>query len=167
MNGYGTSPLELMAADAMLRGKIFCQRFTYSARFVTGTSTALAANGTTSVDTQINGDSDFLMLSMNLTAFTAADTIIASPDYLLLLTASGAGRNLMDAAQMVSNITGSFQANRIPDRMCFPILLSAKNTLTSQLTNRTGTACNLCHIAFDGMKIFYTGGNRQEVFHAL
>jgi len=167
MNGYGTSPLELMAADAMLRGKINCQRFTYSARFITGTTTALGASATTSVDTQINGDSDFLMLSMNLVAFTALDTIIANPDYLLLLTASGAGRNLMDAAQHVCNITGANQANRIPDRMCFPILLGAKNTLTSQLTNRTVTAANLVHIAFDGMKIFYTGANRQDVFHAL
>lgn len=165
MNGFGTSPLELMAADAMLRGAINCEEFTYSANFF-GT-TALGANATVSVDTQINGDSDFIMTELNIISFTAADTIETNPDYTLLLVAAGSGRQLMDRAIHVLNMAGSYADNRVPAKLTFGRLMAAKNTITATLTNRSAVAANLVQIAYKGFKVFYTGGDRQQIFHAL
>jgi hypothetical protein len=167
MIGFGTSPLELMASDAMLRGEIFCEHFTYSAAYITATATALAANGTTEVQTQINGDSDFLIQEINVTSTTAAGTFLAVPDYLILIVIAGAGRQIMNQAQMVANFAGSYNANQVPGRLPMPKLVQAANTLSTTLTNRTGTAANRCDVEYKGFKIFYTGGNRQQIFHVL
>ena len=56
MQGFGDSPLEIMACQAMLDGRAFLQGFTYSASWQTGTATALGANGTVEIATQINAD---------------------------------------------------------------------------------------------------------------
>jgi len=167
MLGYGTSPIELMAAEAMLKGEVFLEHFTYSAAYVTGTTTALAASSSTTVDIIINSDSDFVIQEINLTAWTALDTIIANPDYLILIVIAGAGRQIMNQAQHILNYTGSYQANRIPGRIPMPKLVQAANTITTTLTNRTVTAANRADVMYRGFKIFYSGGNRQEIFHVL
>lgn len=165
MNGFGTSPLELMAADAMLRGAINCEEFTYSALW-TG-ATALGANGTVSIDTQINGDSDFILTELELVSFTAADTIEVNQDFTLLLVAAGSGRQMMDKPIHVLNMCGSYADNRVPSKMTFGRLMAAKNTLTATLTNRSAVAQVFTQLAYRGFKVFYTGGDRQQVFHAL
>jgi hypothetical protein len=167
MNAYGSSPLELMAADAMLRGEVFLEYFTYSAAWITGTATALGANGTTEVQIPINADSDFLIQQMNLTAETAAGTFLATPDYLLLIVIAGSGRQIMNQAQHVANITGSFQNGSFPGRNPMPKLVQASNTISCTLTNRTAVAANRVDLALTGFKIFYSGGNRQQIFHVL
>lgn len=167
MLGFGTSPLELMASDAMLRGEIFCEHFTYSASYVTGTATALAANGTTEVQVQINADSDFLIQEMDIVSLTAAGTFIATPDYLITIVIAGAGRQIMSQAQHVANYAGSYQANQVPGRLPMPKLVQASNTISVVLTNRTGTASNFAQVSLKGFKIFYSGGNRQQIFHVL
>lgn len=167
MLGYGTSPLELMASDAMLRGEIFLESFTYSAAYVTGTATALAANGTTEVQIQISGDSDFIIQEVNIVAETAAGTFLAVPDYLILVVIAGAGRQIMNQAQHVANFCGSYNSNQFPCRLPMPKLVQASNTVSVTLTNRTGTAANRADVMFRGSKVFYTGGNRQQIFHVL
>lgn len=167
MLGYGTSPLELMAADAMLRGELFLEQFTYSAAWVTGTATALGANATQEVQTPINADSDFLIQEINLTAETAAGTFLATADYLLSIVIAGSGRQIMNQAQAVANLCGSYQSGQVPGRLSMPKLVQASNTISSTLTNRTAVAANRADLAFKGLKIFYTGGNRQQIFHVL
>lgn len=167
MLGYGTSPLELMASDAMLRGEVFLEHFTYSAAWVTGTATALGANATQEVQIPINADSDFMIQEMNLTAETAAGTFLATPDYLLLIVIAGAGRQIMNQAQHVANVTGSYQSNQVPGRVPMPKLVQASNTISVTLTNRTATAANRADLALRGFKVFYSGGNRQQIFHVL
>lgn len=167
MIGFGTSPLELMASDAMLRGEIFCENFTYSAAWITGTATALGANATQEVQTQINGDSDFLIQEINIVAETAAGTFLATPDYLILVVIAGAGRQIMNQAQHVANYAGSFQSGCVPGRLPMPKLVQAANTLSTILTNRTAVAANRVDVQFRGFKIFYSGGNRQQIFHVL
>lgn len=167
MLGFGTSPLELMASDAMLRGEIFCEDFTYSAAFITGTTTALGANGTTEVQVQINSDSDFVIQQTNITSTTAAGTFLAVPDYTILIVIAGAGRQIMNQAQMVANYAGSYNSNQFPGRKPMPKLVQASNTISVTLTNRTAAAANRVDVSFQGFKVFYSGGNRQQIFHVL
>lgn len=168
---YGASPIELMAMQAMLNGLVYCQAFVYSAVFF-GT-TALGANGTVNVPTQITADSDFVVQRMNLTSWSAAGTLIADPDYTLLLTINGSGRQLMDQAQTIQNLCGNFTSNKVPSDWPFPYLIQANNTLTSQLVNRTAVAANRVDLSYIGFKVYYLtdqNGNptsRQQVFHAL
>jgi len=167
MLGFGTSPLELMSAEAMLKGEVYLEHFTYSVAYVTGTTTALGASTSATADIIINSDSDFVIQEVNLTAWTALDTIIANPDYLILIVIAGAGRQIMNQAQHVMNYTGSYQANRIPGRLPMPKLVQAANVITTTLTNRTVTAANRVDVMYRGYKIFYSGGNRQQIFHVL
>lgn len=168
---FGSSPLEIMAMQAMLQGWVYCQAFVYSAIF-TGT-TALGANATVNIPTQITADSDFIVQRMNLVAFSAAGTLRTDPDYTLLLTINGSGRQLMDQAQSVLNITGNFTSNKVPSDWPFPYLIQANNTITAQLANRTANAENRIDLSYVGFKVYYLEkpdgkrAERKEVFHTL
>ncbi len=163
--GFGASPLELMATNAMLLGQIYCEMFTYSAEWLTGTATALAANGTTDVQIQFNSDSDFVIQEMEFLSWSAAGTIIAIPDYLLTLTVAASGRQLQNRPQSVRNLAGSYATSDNPCKLPFPRLMQMNTTLTCTLVNRTGTASNRAELALRGFKVFYTGGQRTNIFH--
>lgn len=150
---YGTSPIELMACQAMLQRQIYCYGFTYSALWFG--STALGNAGTQVVPTQITADSDFVIQRMNFVSFTAAGTIQADPDFTLNLTIAGSAVNLFDQAQPIMNIAGNFEGTRVPNDLPFPILITANNTLNSTLVNRTATAQNLSQLSFTGFKVKY------------
>lgn len=165
--GFGSSPIELLAADAMLRGEIFCTDFTYSAAWIAGTATALGASATVDSPVQINADSDFVIQEIEFLSYSALDTIIATPDYLLQIIMAGSGRAIMNQAQHVMNYTGSYQANRVPCLLGYPLLIPSNSTITCTLQNRTVTASNRAELMFRGFKVFYTGGNRQQIFHVL
>lgn len=170
---YGASPVEIMAMDAMLKGLVMCQAFCYSGLWLAGTGTALAANGTTNVPTQITADSDFVVQRLNLTAWSAANTIIPDPDYTLLLTLNGSGRQIMDQAQTVQNLCGNFSQNKVPSDWPFPYLIQANNTINAQLVNRSAVAANRVDLSYIGFKVFYlqnpdgTPTSRKQVFNAL
>jgi hypothetical protein len=168
--GYGSSPLEIMACNAMLAGDIYCQFFAYSAVFQS--ATALGATSTVDVPVPINADSDFIIQELNLTSFTAADTPEIDPDYTLMLTVAGSGRQLMDRAQTVQNLCGSFLVNKAGgNQLPFPVLVQANNTLTVTLTNRSAVAANRVDVSLIGFKIYYIGepqtANRRNIFHVL
>ncbi len=168
--GYGSSPLEIMACNAMLQGDIYCQFFVYSAVFFG--ATALGATATVDVPVPINADSDFIMQELNLTSFTAADTPEIDPDYLLMLTIAGSGRQLMDRPNTVQNLCGSFLVNKAGgNQLPFPVLIQANNTVTVQLTNRSAVAANRVDVSMIGFKIYYIGepavANRKNIFHVL
>ena len=168
---FGTSPLEIMACQAMLNGQIYAYGFNYSALWF-GTN-ALGANGTVNVTTQITADSDFVIQRLNFVSFSAVGTVTANPDFTLLLTIAGNAINLMDQAQNVENICGNFLDNRVPNDLPFPILIPANNSLTAQLVNRTAVAQNFSQLTYSGFKVKYlqnadgTPTTRTQVFHVL
>lgn len=171
--GFGSSPIEIMAQEAMLRGEVFCDFFVYSASWQDGTATDLAASGTTDVQTQINADSDFVVQMLNFVAWTALDTELDDPDYLLTIIIAGSGRQLMNQAQPILNLAGSYSNDHVPSSMSFPKLIPANTTVTSTLTNRTTTANNRADLSFIGFKVFYTQGpngrtgTRSNVFNLI
>lgn len=169
---FGSSPIELLAADAMLRGAIFCQSFTYSAQWLTGTTTALGATATVPVITQITSDSDFVVQEIQFNSWSAAGTIIVDPDYTLMLTIAS-GRPWFDQVQPIRNLVGSYASTQQPNSLPFPRLIPAQSTLTSTLANRTGTASNQAVLSFMGFCVYYQSNQdgspatRQQIFHAL
>lgn len=163
---FGTSPIELLACDAMLRGAIFCNGFTNSARWLTGTQSALGAAGSVDQVIQISSESDFVVQEMSFTAFSAVDTLIVDPDYLIMIAISS-GRPWFDAPQTLRDVLGNYTANHQPSTLSFPRLIAAQSTLTISLTNRTNTACNRASLALKGFNVYYQKETRQDVFHAL
>ena len=69
MDGFGVSPLEIMATEAELQGLAWLDGFTYSADWIIGTATALGANASVDVQILINGDSDFVLLGAEKSDF--------------------------------------------------------------------------------------------------
>ena len=138
MVGFGTSPLEVLASAAMLKGLVYLDEFTYSASFITGTATALGNGGDVTVQIQINSDSDFVSQEYDLTAWTAVDTIYVSPDLLITLTRSGAGRDLMNQAQPVSNFCGNYRSAsaNFPGKNPISSLYQGNGTVAVRLQNR-------------------------------
>lgn len=174
MDGFGTSPLELMACEAMLTGLCYLDEFTYSATWLTGTSTALGANGTVDVIIAINGDSDFVALEYNLTGWSAVNTIVASPDLLITLVRSGSGREIMSDAQHVGNLCGGYYSSRsAPGRLPISSLYQSQNNVRIRLTDRSAVAWNRVDFNMRGFKVFYQQneqgqiGTRKAIFHAL
>mgnify|MGYP006955650321 CR=1 FL=1 len=170
MYGYGSSPLEIMATEAMINKLTYNQFFTYNALFAS--STALGATSSAEVPIPINGDSDFIVQEINLTSWTAADTPEIDPDYTIMLTIAGSGRQLMDREMTVQNMCGSMLVNKAGlRRLPFPVLIQANNTLNVRLTNRSAVAANRVDVTFVGFKVYYIGdpnvANRQAIFHVL
>ena len=165
---FGSSPVELLATDAMLRGEIYCESFSYSAAWITGTATALGANATVDVQIQINSDSDFVVQHINFLTWSAAGTLIVAPDYLLTLVVAGSGRQIMNQAQPIRTLAGGYTSNEsMAGSMPFPRLIQMNSTLTCTLANRTATASNRADLVLRGFKVFYTGGARQVIFHTM
>ena len=162
---YGTSPLEIMAAEAMLKGLVYLDQFTYPAVF-TG-ATALGSLGTAQVQIQINGDSDFICQEIDFTCFTNTTTINASLNALMTITRAGSGRELMSQPVHIQNMAGNYWNNSVPGKLPMPGLIQMSNVLTVTLQNLRAQAEGRVDVAFRGFKVFYTGGDRRNIFHAL
>lgn len=162
---FGTSPLEIMAGNAMLQGLCYIEQFTYPAVF-TG-ATALGSLGTAQVQIQINGDSDFVVQQINYTCFTNTTTINASLNALLMVTKAGSGRELMAQPTHIQNVAGNYWNNATNGSLPMPALVNMSNVLTVTLQNLRAQAEGRIDMAFTGFKVFYTGGNRRDIFHVL
>lgn len=175
MIGFGTSPLEILASAAMLKGLCYLDEFTYSVSWIAGTTTALGASVTVPIQLFINSDSDFIAQEYNLVSYSALDTIIVSPDYLISIVRSGSGRELMNQQQHVANLCGNYRSNSAsaPGKNPISSLYQGNLNVTISLTNRTVTASNFAQFSMRGFKVFYQTnaqgqtGNRQDIFHAL
>jgi hypothetical protein len=180
MNSFGTSPLELMACDAMLQGLVYIDEFTYSAAWISGTQTALGALATVDVPIQINSDSDFIVQEQNLSAIVVTvaspedlHECVTCPDLLLTIIKAGSGREVMNQAQHVTNILGNYWSAQFPGRKGTTAIWQSNNTVTCRLQNRTSIAFDRVDIAFNGFKVFYQTnaagqqGTRQSIFHAF
>lgn len=168
--GFGNSPLEVMACDAMLKGLVFLDEFAISAAFVAGTPTELVSQGTTEISIQIDSGADFLAQAANITAFDDQGAYIAEPNYLLTLVRGGSGRELMNQAQHVLNVCGNYRHQR-GEKPC-PGLCASMSQLTVRLQNLSTDAPERVDIALLGFKVFYLSvagvqADRRTVFHAM
>ncbi len=176
---FGSSPVEIMAMQAMLQGWVYCYGFVYSALMFG--ANALGASGTQTVTTQITSDSDFVIQRINLVSFTAVGVLQAVRDFTSQMTIAGSAINLSDAPQNVENIFGNFVDNKVPNDLPFPILVAANQNLSNTIVNRTAVAQNFTQVSYIGFKVKYltmtlqdAQGNvsrvpttREAVFHVL
>ena len=163
---FGSSPIELLAADAMLRGEVFCNGFIYSARWLTGTTSALGATATVDQVIQITSEADFVTQRVTATAWSAAGTLVTDPD-LTLIIAISSGRPWFNQEQTLRDICGSFAGGDFPADLTMPRLIPAQSTLALTLANRTGTAWNRVTISLHGFNVYYQKATRDQVFHVL
>ncbi len=177
-NGFGVSPLEIMATDAILQGLAWCDEFAYSAAYIIGTPTALGSLATIDVQILINGDSDFVVQEANITAFDNANppVLVPDPNLLMTLIRGGSGREVMNQPQHVLNMLGGFASNKQQGRVPFCALLGNSQILTVKLQNLSTTVFSRVDVAFRGFKVFYlqtqtqqgpVTGNRQMIFHVM
>lgn len=126
--------------------------FIYSATF-----TGLAQNTTQQKTIPISDDSDFVILK---TTFFADDGIGSKftpntrmiPNVLILMTDTGSGRNLMDAAQPLYDLFGTAEN---PFIFPLPKLLKRRTVLQIQATNQELAAATWrLTVSFIGVKIF-------------
>jgi hypothetical protein len=165
---FGTSPVELLATDAMLRGLIFCNSYTYNADFLTGTNQAIPASATSVQQVvQITSEADFVVQQLSAIDWSAAGTLLQDPDYTIQIAISS-GRPWFNAPLSVRNVAGMYASAELPIPLPFPRLIPLNSSLTVTVTNRTAVAANLFQLALIGFNVYYQpGGNRQSVFHAL
>lgn len=169
MQSFGTSPLELMACEAMLQGLVFIDEFTYSARFTS--ATALASLNQAQIDILINGDSDFIVQEQNFLAYDATPTLVADPNVLITVTRGGSGRQMMSQSQSLLTWGGNYSGAKVPGRKPAPGFFLKSQTISIKLENLTTTNFNRIDIAFKGFKVFYITnnqgqtGDRTQIFH--
>jgi len=164
---FGSSPLELLAADAMLRGSIQCNSYLYNADFLTGTNQAIGANGTPSQVVQITSEADFVCQMVTATCWgSAAGTLLQDPDFTITVAISS-GRPWFNAPVILRSFAGTFAAAENPDSLPFPRLIPLNSTLTVSIVNRTATAANFLQVLFIGFNVYYKSETRDQVFHAL
>lgn len=185
--GYGASPLEILACQAMVAGLIYTDEFTYSTSWISGTPTALLPGGDVTTSIQINSDSDFIAQEYNLVSSGPdVNTVQGLPDFLITLTRAGSGREIMNNPQRVLTFCGNYLgyvsgataplvlgANN-PGRLSITSLYQGNSTVRIRLQNPSTTLTPFrVDFAMKGFKVFYQTaangqtGNRQQIFHAL
>src|SRR5574341_428789 len=143
---WGNPLLWLVPRELLARIKDF---FIYSAEFL-----PLAAGATTAVTTQIQGDSDFLVVQGVRTCFAVDNTtVVANPPAMVRISDTGSGRDFMDRAVHIENLFGTAQ---LPAVWPFPKLLPANSTLSTQLQNLDGATARNYRLSYVGFKIFRT-----------
>lgn len=187
MYGYGASPLELLACQAMVHGLAYLDEFKYSCSWVKGTSSALTAKGDKTQTIQINSDSDFIAQEYHLTAQSADyDQFGLLPNFLMMITRSGSGRDLMNQPVLVPNMCGNYcgwvgkelddkhPLANFPGRLSISSLYQGNSLVSIRLQNpMPDWNPNLVQFTMSGFKVFYQTnaagqtGNRQDIFHAL
>jgi hypothetical protein len=164
--GYGASPIEVLAREAMRQGAVYCEKFDLTARFLAGSTSALAANNSQTVPVQIDNGWDFVIQSINGTWYNADGTTLnAAPNALVQFIKDTSGKLLSSAPEHWLNVMGSFAANKISDQLPFPVLLAEKSTLQVTLTNLTADAPNRVEISLVGFKVYYVNTSRSDLFH--
>lgn len=169
MAGYGVSPLETLAKEAMLQGLAFLDAYTYSAVF-SGT-TVLPASQSQTVGISMDAGVDFMVQQINVTAYTAGPTLLANPNYLIQITRTGSRNQVMNQPQHVQNVCGNYWNNNTPGYWPMPSLWLSKTNIQVQLTNLSATAALRVDVAFTGFNVYYLKGSaeqlRQSIFHIL
>lgn len=151
-------PIFAKACAAWLAGLVDLDPFRLTLTWNPLGVSAVGSEQKTPVDQGI----DFLLFGMNLTAYTAAGTILANPDYLLEMF-DGAGP-WQDGAHHVQLWTGEHRnsgAHPAMAPMCR--FIRGSNNVRGKLTNNTATAARV-DLGLEGIRVTYTTGTRESVF---
>lgn len=163
---FGTSPIELLAADAMLRGAIFCNSWVYNAKWLTGQSSALGSGATVDQVIQVTQEADFVCQELNLTAWSAAATLVGDPNIEINIVISS-GRPWFNQSQNARNVAGSYSGGDFPNKMVMPRLIPAQSTITLTLIDNQSVAWNRVEVAMLGFNVYYQTETREQVFHVI
>lgn len=178
MIGFGTSPFEILASQAMVAGLCYLDEFAYTAPFVVGTPTELGPSGDVTVPVRINSDSDFICLQYNAIGFavgTPTPTLVPNPNILVNITRSGSGRQLMASPVHIGLMCGNYQdgTGNIPGVLPISSLYQGNSQVDIRLINQSNIDFSRLDFVLRGFKVFYQmnqagqTGNRQMIFHAL
>jgi hypothetical protein len=171
----------------MIGGLVYLDEFTYSTTWLANTPTALGAGGDVTTTIQINSDSDFIAQEYSLVSNGATVNDVAGlPDFLITITRSGSGRNIMNNPQRVLNFLGNYWNGgnagtnvpqsgfaNWPGRLPISSLYQGNSTVQIRLQNPTSLVPFRVDFSMRGFKCFYQTnsagqtGNRQQIFHAL
>lgn len=125
--------------------------FTYNITFNT-----IAAGGTSTAATNIQGDSDFWWIIGAATITNAAGTTFTAPSaapFLVEVTDASAGRQLQDSATHLSNLFGTAQ---LPFQLPYPREFKASGQLQVKLQNQDAGNAYVVRLAFHGFKFYPT-----------
>lgn len=169
---FGSSPIEVLAREAMRARLIYCEAFTLVARFLVNTSSALGANASQTIPVNVDQAFDFV-IQQKLGIWINADgtTFNANPNALVEFQMDTSAKPLSSAPMHWLNVFGSFSANKVPNSLPMPELISQKSTYQVKLTNLTGDAPDQVEISLPGFKVYYlsSGGRpaptREQIFN--
>jgi hypothetical protein len=106
---------------------------------------------TTTVQLQVNSDSDFACYYLTGTFFAVDNTtVLAAPVFTLQIADAGSGRFWSNQAIQVSNYIGTAQ---LPYLFIKPKIVGGGSTLTLSMTNLSATSYNV-RLALHGLKIY-------------
>jgi hypothetical protein len=163
---FGTSPIELLACDAMLRGAIFANEYVYPAKWITGQSSALGSGATVDQAIQITSEADFVCQELNLIAWSAAATLVADPNIEINIQIAS-GRPWLNTSVNARTICGTYSSGNFPNKMVMPRLIPAKSTVTVTATDQQATAWNRVELIMIGFNVYYQSETREMVFHVI
>jgi hypothetical protein len=163
---FGTSPIELLATDAMLRGAVFLNQYIYPAKWITGLTSALGSGTTVDQGIQITSEADFVCQETNLIAWSAASTLVADPNIEINIQIAS-GRPWFNTSVNARLFCGTYSSGNFPNKMVMPRLIPAKSTVTITLTDQQSTAWNRVEVNLIGFNVYYQTETREQVFHVI
>jgi hypothetical protein len=163
---FGTSPIELLATDSMIRGGIFCNQYDYPAKWITGLTSALGSLASVDQAIQITSEADFVCQELNLIAWSAAATLSADPNIEINIQIAS-GRPWFNTSMNARLICGTYSGGNFPNKMVMPRLIPAKSTVTVTLTDQQSVAWNRVEVALIGFNVYYQTETREQVFHVI
>ena len=164
---FGTSPIELLATDAMLRGGVFLNQYIYPAKWITGLSSALGSLATVDQVIQVTSEADFVCQELNLIAFsTNATTLVADPNIEANIQIAS-GRPWFNTSVNARLMFGTYSSGNFPNKMVMPRLIPAKSSITITLTDNQTQAWNRVEVNLIGFNVYYQTETREQVFHVL
>lgn len=145
-----THYLDALAGEYRANGyDVVYQPFHYGADFL-----PLGASASTGVVVLIDHDSDFIITNQQFAAFDNAGVNVPFPNVLATITSDTSQRQLQSQPVPLVSIFGTGQR---PHLLFKPLLLPAKSSFTSTLSNQIATAVNV-RLTFSGVKAFLQRG---------
>lgn len=137
--------------------------FFYSAPFSAG----VATGASTTVNTSIQSDSDFVCRYITITVFNSPNVLVFTGLAAMTMSIfdSGSGRTLMDNAQPITNIAGGAMGTaggsggNAPFIFPEPWLVRAASTIQTTLTNLGTLTFPRIDVTYAGMKVFKFGSS--------
>jgi len=136
--------------------------FMVTATFLGGAVPPFALGAVVTIPITFQADSDFLVESTVMSAYTAPGVPAVAPDFLMFLFDSGSGRALSDAPVHVGNCTGTALW---PFHWKCPRLFKGGGTMAVILSDLGGVQpiTGRVDVTFIGRKIFYLAEYQRSI----